>query len=150
MKKKYNLDIEAVGKRLRETREELNMTLEKMSEISGFSKSLISSAEKGLKKPSAIYLFALLDQFGVNLNYIFNGKGQMFLPVPGAGGEGIKEEKNEAVKKTPAQAFVDEYTEMLYMIENSHMVKYWLLSNYLNYKTQNAQSIDKILNEREE
>jgi transcriptional regulator with XRE-family HTH domain len=93
MRKKYNLNLTKIGERLRGVREALHYTLEKMQEVTGFSKSLISAAEKGMKKPSAIYLFALLDRFGVNLNYVFNGKGAMFMP--GAEPEGAKSDLDD-------------------------------------------------------
>ena len=114
MRKKYDLDLKAIGKRLKDTRDTLEITLEKMQEISGFSKSLISAAEKGLKKPSAIYLFALLDRFKVDLNYIFTGKGTMFL-------QGVKPgQRNTGQNQT--------MHELIYMIENVELVRYAMMT----------------------
>ena len=53
--------------------------MDDLRDISGYSKSMISKAENGLKKPSISYLYALMDKYNVNINYILTGKGKMFL-----------------------------------------------------------------------
>jgi len=137
MRKKYNLNLTGVGGRLRDIRETLNITLEKMQEITGFSKSLISAAEKGLKKPSAIYLFALSDQYNVNLNYVFNGKGSMFIP-------GVNLNAH-----TGNSELDDTFGELIYMVENVKLVRYAMLTEYIKFKAQNKAIIKDILEENE-
>ena len=128
MKKKYNLNLTEIGSRLKTLREDLKITLEKMHKITGFSTSLISAAENGLKKPSAIYLSALLELYNVNLNWVFTGKGPIFLPQV--------QEKNGKVH------FADTYDEMRYMLENVEMIRYAMLTEYLKFKIQHAHEID--------
>jgi transcriptional regulator with XRE-family HTH domain len=132
MSKKYNLDLTAIGKRLRDIREALNITLEKMQEISGFSKSLISAAEKGQKKPSSIYLYVLLERFNVDLNYIFSGKGNMFRHVPKLLDPG-----------DPDLGHTCE--ELVYMIENVELVRYAMMTEYIKFKAQNKTLINEAL-----
>ena len=133
MRKKYDLDLKAIGKRLKNTRETLEVTLEKMQQITGFSKSLISAAEKGQKKPSAIYLFALLDRYKVDLNYIFTGNGNMFL-------HGFKPEQRSNEQSQTLE-------EMIYMIENVELVRYAMLTEYIKFKAQNKNIIGDTLQE---
>jgi len=134
MKKKYDLNLKEIGNRLKQTRDSIGMTLEKMHQATGFSTSLISAAENGQKKPSAIYLFALLKLFDVNLNYIFSGQGDMFLTVP----PGKKEKAG----------FDDTYQEMLYMLDKVPIVKYALMSEYLIFKTNHTETINKFIEEK--
>ena len=139
MRKKYNLNLTKTGERLRDIRETLNLTLEKMQEITGFSKSLISAAEKGQKKPSAIYLFALLDQFNVNLNYVFTGKGAIFLP--GANLPMHTHSVNSELDKN--------YAELVYMLENIELIRYAMITEYIKFKAQNKAIISDMMDEVE-
>ena len=132
MKKKYNLNLNEIGERLKYIRDTIGYTLEKMGDITGFSTSLISAAEKGQKKPSAIYLFALLEQFNVNLNYVFSGKGSMFL-------------SGSAPKKEPTSTDDANFQEMIHMLENVPIVKYALMSEYLLFKSKHTDTISKVL-----
>lgn len=136
MRKKYNLDLAAIGKRLKDIREALNVTLEKMQEISGFSKSLISAAEKGQKKPSSIYLYVLLDRFNVDLNYVFSGKGSMFRHVPKLLDPG-----------DPDLGHTCE--ELVYMIENVELVRYAMMTEYIKFKARNKSLINEVLTGKE-
>lgn len=132
MKKKYNLNLIEIGERLKDIRDTIGYTLDKMGDITGFSTSLISAAEKGQKKPSAIYLFALLEQFNVNLNYVFSGKGSMFL-------------SGSAPKKEPTSSDDANFQEMIYMLENVPIVKYALMAEYLLFKSKHTDTINKVL-----
>jgi transcriptional regulator with XRE-family HTH domain len=136
MSKKYNLDLAAIGKRLRDIREALNITLEKMQEITGFSKSLISAAEKGQKKPSSIYLYFLLDRFNVDLNYVFSGKGNMFKHIPKLLDPGDPDLGHSC-------------EELIYMIENVELVRYAMMTEYIKFKAQNKTLINEVLAARE-
>lgn len=127
MEKKYELNLEKIGPRLREVRNALNKTIDAMHEISGFSKSLISSAEKGLKKPSTIYLTMLLELFNVNVNYVLSGRGPMFV-------EGAK----------PDTKGSDIYLELLWQMENQDIVKHTMIAQYLIFKANNGELLSKI------
>lgn len=143
--KNRDLDLKSVGARLKEVRDTLGLTLEKIHEATGFSRSLISEAENGIKKPSSIYLFALLDRFNVNANYILAGRGAMFIsdsPLTPAKSYGRPDDKSPAVK------FVEEYAEMMTYIENVDMVKYAMLSYFISFKTQNYSVIKKLLDSK--
>ncbi len=136
MSQKYKFNTKEIGKRLKEARDSLGMTIDKMHDITGFSRSLISEAENGLKKPSPIYLFALLDKFNVNINYIFTGRGKMFLLREDE--ECYKGEDGEKIK------------ELLFHMKNVDMLRYSILSYYSKYIFENKDLIEKILSNRNE
>lgn len=130
MGKKYLLNLDQIGERLRHVRETLHMTLEAMQQVSGFSKSLISAAEKGQKKPSAIYLAALHEQFNVDVNYILSGNCHMF---------------HQTQATTDKESPDDTYQEMLFTMERVKMVRYSMMSYFLLFKSQNKTIIEEML-----
>jgi len=125
------MNLQAIGARLRTARETLGLTIEKIHQETGFSKSLISEAENGIKKPSSRYLFALVERFKVNINYILTGKGDMFMSGWELTGDfGADKEK---------------VIDLLYHIERIEMVRYEILGFFLRYKNENAHLIDRLL-----
>ena len=133
------MDLVDVGTRLRAARATLKLTMEQMRDITGYSKSLISAAENGLKKPSIIYLYAMKDKFDVNINYIFSGKGPMFR-------ETGEEEKGEAISLSKADQNIQ---DLFYLMENVDMVRFAMLSFFIRYRTQNKQVIEELLQANE-
>jgi len=125
------MNLQAIGARLRTAREKIGLTIEKIHQETGFSKSLISEAENGIKKPSSRYLFALVERFKVNINYILTGKGDMFMSGWELTGDfGADKEK---------------VIDLLYHIERIEMVRYEILGFFLRYKNENAHIIDRLL-----
>lgn len=80
MSSNINFNVEQIGLRLREVRKKLGKTLEQMRDITGLSTGGISEMEKGLKKPSSVYMFALKRRFDININWVLTGVGTMFSP----------------------------------------------------------------------
>jgi transcriptional regulator with XRE-family HTH domain len=132
MKKKAGFDSEEVGKRLKQVRETLSLTLTKMEEYSGLSKSQVSAVEKGEKKPSSIYLSALIKQFDININFIFTGKGDMFLHP-----------KN----KTAEEKDIDELFQMMKQVK---MLKYAVLGFFHEYKKRNEDILKDLINDNDD
>jgi len=125
MNRRTNMNLDEIGKRLKIVRVNLGLSIEKISKITGFSKSLISEAENGRKKPSSVYLFGLLDQYKVNVNYILTGKGPMFL------------DRSDSMDQ--------EVRELFYMLENVNLVKYAVLGFFIEYKIRNKDVINELL-----
>lgn len=142
MKKRYSMDLDEMGGRLRAVREALKLTMEDMRNITGYSKSLISAAENGLKKPSVIYLYALFDKYDVNVHYIFNGEGPMFLDEPE-----IEKTEQTPEKDKKSKQLTDNFHEMMELMEEVEMVRYAMLTYFIRYKTENKRIIDQLLEE---
>ena len=123
MKSKTEMELHDVGARLRSIREELNLTLEKMGDLANFSKSQISAAEKGEKKPSSLYLFTLAHHFNVNINYILTGKGHPFLDKPNKSGD----------EKDLDELFTD--------LQHDKMLRYSVLGYFYELKKRNPDSL---------
>ncbi len=127
MNSRINMNLYEIGRRLKLVRVSLGLSIDKISKKTGFSKSLISEAENGRKKPSSIYLFGLLDQFKVNVNYVLTGNGQMFLDR--------------------SSSMDEEIRELFHMLENVSLVKYAVLGFFIEYKIRNKDIINELLTE---
>lgn len=127
----FNENLPDIAGRLKAVRKALNLSLDKISQLTGFSKSLISEAENGKKKPSSIYLFGLIDLFKVNVNYVLAGEGSMFLDT----------------EKKEIQVDDDDMRELFLMMNKLTFVKYSVLSLYIDFKTRNKDVIGQLLNQ---
>ncbi len=148
--KKYAMNLEEVGGRLKAIRGHLGLSMERLRQITGYSKALISAAENGLKKPSTIYLYALYDKFNVNIHYVFGGSGPMFLEeekeiIP-AGEASVDSAAGESV--SGMETLGDDARELIYLIKNVDMVRYTMLGHFIQYKTQNHLIINQLLEEK--
>lgn len=128
--KTYKLDTQSVGRRLREVRKVLNLTIAEAHRYTGFSRSLISEVENGLKKPSSLYLFELLDKFDVNINYILGGKGPMFVPP-------ILSTSDFGPDRENIEILLDN-------MKHSDLVRYTILKFFLEYRADNRDYFEDI------
>jgi len=127
MSKKVEIDLEAIGKRLKEARKKINCTLSEMNEMCGVAKSTLSEMEAGLKKPHHLYLYLLSTKYNININWIFSGKGSMFLDFE------IKldfGEDNKIIK------------ELFHLLGKFPVLRYEILRHYLVFKADNKDLFD--------
>ncbi|MCD0280498.1 helix-turn-helix transcriptional regulator [Xanthomonas melonis] len=67
----------SIGERLRDLRNERNLTLEQAGAIGGTTKQSMSQIEKGLtREPGGLALFSWARYYGVNLEWLITGKGK--------------------------------------------------------------------------
>ena len=72
-----------LGERLKQARKALNLSQEKMAKELGTSAGYISEIESGKKKsPGSEFLASLLGRFNLNINWLLNGEGEMFVLSP--------------------------------------------------------------------
>lgn len=64
------MDMESIGKRIKEIRLEHGLSQEKFGELLSVSQDTISLWEKGKSVPTAEFLIAIAQQFDVSVDYI--------------------------------------------------------------------------------
>jgi transcriptional regulator with XRE-family HTH domain len=121
------MDNFEIGKRLKEVRKALKLTLKEISGKTGLSKSGVSYIESGRNKPSALYMLELSKQFNVNINWVLTGKGNMFQPD-------IElnlnfGEDNEIIK------------ELLFYLEKIPFARHDILRNFHKFKKENGDMV---------
>jgi transcriptional regulator with XRE-family HTH domain len=67
------------GNRFVEFRKYLKISQTKLANELGTSQTVIFRYEKGERVPDVIFLEKLQNKFNVNLNWLINGKGEMFI-----------------------------------------------------------------------
>jgi transcriptional regulator with XRE-family HTH domain len=121
---KNNFDLTEIGARLKKARKTIDRTQIQIAKMCDLPTSTISEMESGLRRPHARYLFLLVSEFNVNLNWIFTGKGLMFLDFEIKVDFGLD---NELVK------------ELIRLIEISPSLRYKVLSDVIEWKkTENS------------
>lgn len=68
------MDKKIIGKRLRQQREELQLTREKFAEIVGISAPFLAEIESGRKGMSSETLYKICKNIPISANYILLGK----------------------------------------------------------------------------
>ncbi|KNZ68633.1 transcriptional regulator, XRE family [Thermincola ferriacetica] len=74
MKKKSEIDHKAIGQRIREEREKLELSREKFAEIIGLSDYYVGQLERGERQMSLRVLFKIAKCLHVSLDYLIFGK----------------------------------------------------------------------------
>lgn len=69
-----------IGERIKKLRKTEMLTQKEFAKSLGVSQGYIPSIEKGLKEPSGQLLLSISRAFGVNLEWLKEGKGEMYMP----------------------------------------------------------------------
>jgi transcriptional regulator with XRE-family HTH domain len=133
-RQKQTVNLEEIGERLRSVREALTCTLKTMQERTGISTSYISDFERGKKFPSSKYLKELVNTFGVSTDYIFTGKGEMFL-----------EDKQNWKDMYDFGKFNEDVHEMLFYMKKVPNTLFAVLEFFTDYKVKKEDFLEKYL-----
>lgn len=123
-----------IGRRVREARDTLNITLEDMKKLSLVSRSYISEFERGIRLPCSKYLLFLIERYGVDIDYIFTGKGQLFIQP-----EGNRRKIYDFGK------YEEEIEDLLYHITHIPNALYAVLGHFADYKVEKEKFIKNYL-----
>ena len=69
-------DTKASGKRIKQLRQEMNLSQEQLAEKLNVSQNMIAKIECGLRRPSVDFLIELADFFEISLHYIVIGTSE--------------------------------------------------------------------------
>lgn len=81
-----------MNERIKELRKTLSLTMEELGEKLGVTRSAISNIESGKRGITEQMVLAICREFEVNENWLRNGAGEMFQPVPKNGLEMLTKE----------------------------------------------------------
>jgi len=123
-----------INERIKAVREALECTLKTMQEKTGISTSYISDFERGKKFPSSKYLKELVNIFGVSSDYLFTGKGEMFL-----------KERTPWKEMFDFGKFNDDVHEMLLYMKKVPNTMFAVLEFFTDYKVKKEEFLEKYL-----
>lgn len=69
-------DTKAFGKRIKQLRQEMNLSQEQLTEKLNVSQNMIAKIECGLRRPSVDFLIELAEFFEISLHYIVIGTSE--------------------------------------------------------------------------
>ena len=123
-----------IGRRLKTIRNTIKYTLDRVYKETGISRSYISEFERGRKLPTSKYLKYLIDVHNVNLNYIFTGKGEIFIP-----------HQQRQPELYDFGKFEQEIKDLLFHITHIPNALYEVLGHFSDYKIRKADLINQYL-----
>lgn len=148
-----------IGYRLKELRQLLNFTQEKMAVYFGLKRTSYSKYEVGEISPNYLVLEKLGNDFDVSLDWLICGKGPMFFKEKMAEEtantqpeEGIKQVENEVpqIPQSPRQEqeekpFSREHRELVEHMEKIPLLHYEVMGFYHRFKIDNKELVETAL-----
>lgn len=110
-----------IGKRFRDTREQIGLTQTELAKQLGCGRSNISQIESGKNLPGGNILITLKSKYNVSLDWLFSGEGSMFI------------ETENDIDLLDFKENSWEVKRMLEDMKNSREVMHRVLSDYLSY-----------------
>lgn len=132
--KKQTVEHGSIDERVKAVREALKYTLKTMQEKTGISTSYISDFERGKKFPSSKYIKKLVNTFGVSSDYLFTGKGDMFL-----------KDRTYWKEMYDFGKFNDDVHEMLFYMKKVPNTMFAVLEFFTDYKVKKEEFLEKYL-----
>jgi transcriptional regulator with XRE-family HTH domain len=129
MKKRQRLTL---GDRVREVRQELELTQSEFGDRLNLSGAALSEIENDKYKPGHDFFLHMAKEFNVNLYYLFFGKGDMFIGIA----EGSKEGAAHFVAKN------SEVEKFLWHFERSPIVQYFILGQFRRFFQKEQKEIE--------
>jgi transcriptional regulator with XRE-family HTH domain len=120
----------SVGKRLNQVRKKMGLNQGEFGEHLGCGRSNISQIETGLFFPTASSLAVLKSKFNVSLDWLFSGKGSMFI-----------EEKEKNIDLLDFQEYSNDIKTMLMEMKNSKPIMHLVLAEFFEIKLDKNPSI---------
>jgi len=139
MKKNENKinGLKNFARRLKEIRQELEINQTQMARKLGYTNSFLSELENGKGKPSYEFLIKLESIYNINLGWLMQGNGTMFLnhSENGMKGTAISETKNQSDEE-----------RFLWYFNNSPVFKYSVMGFAFRFLHENQVVIDRDAN----
>ena len=127
--------LKAMGERIQSIRKRLELKQKEFAAELCISGPSLSEAEAGNVKPTIEIYYYLTKKFNVNQDYLFMGKGSMFL-----------EEKNMESPLTGAAEDANHFLEAFLMyFKKSKLVRTAMVGHFSTFLLENEQVIEKDL-----
>jgi len=125
-----------IGLRVRKVRKALGYTQIQMVAFFDIGRANYSRIEKGEIFPTATILNVLHKEFNVSLDWLISNEGEMF------NGE---RQKKAGLKNRQFGKHTEEVNDLLFHMEKLPMLRYAVLSFFIEYKVKNQEIIQRLL-----
>lgn len=120
-----------LGKRLRQLRENLNLSGKKMAEMLNLHRVTLQRNEDGRAMPEISTLFKLSETFDVSMDWLLFDKGPMSYKEKTA--DEVKEEQDPMENHDCMAALPKDYREMLEYMDKFPVLRYEILLQFRKY-----------------
>lgn len=133
-------ELKEIGNRIQKIRIALKSLQRDFAAKLGISSASLSEIESGSAKPMFEVYFSLTYDFNVNLNFLFSGKGNLFVTTE------REQENSQKNGISDAHLFLDEFFATL---AESPLVRYSMLNHASFYLSSQQSILDKnIINQK--
>lgn len=119
-----------IGRRLIKLRNRFGYKQQQMADQLGMAPISLNRIERGTFFPSAVTLNEIAVKFNVSLDWLFYGKGNMFMG------------KGEGETNKSGDIFERDIEEMVYLMRQIPLVRYAMMDHFQRFKVDNRTVID--------
>ncbi|MGE5344117.1 MAG: helix-turn-helix domain-containing protein [Candidatus Omnitrophota bacterium] len=124
--------------RLKSLRETLNLTQKEFAESIGMDPTYYSKIELGTIHPGFDFFYSTSETHRLSLNYLFTGKGAMF----------INERPKDGYRKYEILDQTDELRTLVWFLKNSKIVRLACLGHLVEFYSLNRMALEAELKMR--
>ncbi len=129
-------ELKEIARRLKQVREKLGLRQNQLANELGISGGTMSEVEAANAKPNFDLLYNLSKKYGVNINYVLHGQGNMFSSDQLNNDFGImKEERTPFIKK------------FIRYFNSSEIVRFYVLASFKEILIKNKKLIEVEINQ---
>jgi len=125
-------DLVALGERIKALRKHLNLSQKELAASLGMANSYLSEIEHGNAYPAFEFFHKISRMYNMDLNYLFHGTGEMFLP---------REKKPE--KQVEWLDDIRTSDDLLWFMEHSSMFRNSIMGMAEKFLIENEQFLKK-------
>lgn len=135
MKVKVNQDnYVALGRRIKELRKLLKISQKDFATSLSMANSYLSEIEHGKANPAFEFFYKLSNVYNVNLNYLFQGIGELLLP---------RTEEKETEKQKEWIDEIETIEDLVWFMEHSSLVRHTVMGFAGKFLYDNETAIKK-------
>lgn len=133
MTKDSKTELLEVGSRLKALRKNLNLPQKELAQRLDLSGSYLSEVEAGKTKPGFDLIKNLAEHFGVNLEYLVHGQGEMF----------VKKREPVSLGRKGIGESITSVDELLWYMENSPLFMHTMIAYATKFLYDNETIVKK-------
>lgn len=134
--------LTALGNRIKEIRKKLNISQKDFANSLSMANSYLSEIENGRANPSFEFFYRLSTLYNVNLNYLFHGIDDMFMPR--------EIDKKKSGNQKEWRDDIESVHDLYWFMENSTIVKDTIMGFAAKFFYQNEDIIKRNIKKHRE
>lgn len=136
IRREHEEDIVEIGQRIKKVRKTLRRSQKEMADQMHMSPSYLSEIESGKANPGPEFFLKFINLYNASLEYLYHGKGEMF----------YSSKRKVAPDEYSFDDEIDTIEKLVWLMENSSLVKNTILAYASKFVLGNEQVVKKSIN----